>query len=119
VSAHSSDFKKLGGRYKRIRRGLKGKPSAEVYQAKVEALGELEALAKEHAIDLLYGDEWQVSLLPCIPYGRQFADEEVAMPTARGASLNCFALLTSANECRFVSACFISWVSPDQVRTCP
>ena len=64
---------------------------------------ELEKLADERAIDLLYGDESQVSLLPCIPYGWQFADEEVAMPTARGAVLNCFALLTRANECRFAT----------------
>ena len=64
---------------------------------------ELEGLAKLRAIDLLYGDECQVSLLPCVPYGWQFADEEVAMPTARGAALNCFALLTRANECRFAT----------------
>ena len=64
---------------------------------------ELEELANRRVIDLLYGDECQVSLLPCIPYGWQFADEEVAMPTARGAALNCFALLTRANECRFVT----------------
>jgi len=66
-------------------------------------LHELEALAKGRAIDLLYGDECQVSLLPCIPDGWQFADEEVAMPTARGAALNCFVLLTRANECRFAT----------------
>jgi transposase len=63
----------------------------------------LEKLAKGRAIDLLYGDECQVSLLPCIPYGWQFADEEVAMPTARGAHLNCFALLTRENDCRFAT----------------
>jgi transposase len=66
-------------------------------------LRELEELANNRAIDLLYGDECQVSLLPCIPYGWQFADEEVAMPTARGEALNCFALLTRANECRFTT----------------
>jgi transposase len=69
----------------------------------VEALRELEELAKGRAIDLLYGDECQVSLLPCIPYGWQFADEEVAMPTARGAAVNCFALLTRANACCFAT----------------
>ncbi len=58
-------------------------------------------LSKGRATDLFYGDECQVALLPCIPYGWQFADEEVAMPTARGAALNCFALLTRATERRF------------------
>lgn len=64
---------------------------------------ELEKLADERAIDLFYGDECQVSLLPCIPYGWQFADEEVAMPSSRGAALNCFGLLTRANERRFAT----------------
>jgi transposase len=66
-------------------------------------LRELEELSKGRAIDLFYGDECQVSLVPCVPYGWQFADAEVAMPTARGAALNCFALLTRANECRFAT----------------
>ena len=66
-------------------------------------MGELEELANKGAIDLLDGDECQVSLLPCIPYGWQFANEEVAMPTARGAALNCFALLTRANAWRFAT----------------
>lgn len=64
---------------------------------------ELEELAKGRAIDLFYGDECQVSLLPCIPYGWQFADEEVAMPAARGAALNCFALLMRTNDRRFAT----------------
>lgn len=64
---------------------------------------ELEELAKGRAIDLLYGDECQVSLLPWIASGWQFADEAVAMPRARGAALNGFALLTRANECRFAT----------------
>lgn len=42
-------------------------------------------------------------MLPCIPYGWQFADEEVAMPTARGAALNCFALLRRENDCRYAT----------------
>jgi len=66
-------------------------------------LRELEKLACAGAIDLFYGDECQVSLLPCIPYGWQFADEEVAMPSARGEALNCFALLKRTNECRFAT----------------
>lgn len=69
----------------------------------MESLRELEKLVDERAIDLLYGDESQVSMLPSIPYGWQFADEEVAMPTARGAVLNCFALLKRTNECRFAT----------------
>jgi transposase len=70
-----------------------------VYQHKREILGELENLSEEGLIDLYYGDESRVSLEPCIPYGWQFPDEEVFMPTQKGAGLNCFALLTRSNQC--------------------
>jgi transposase len=72
-----------------------------VYQLKVEILGELEELAEERLIDLYYGDEARVSTEPCIPYGWQFADEDVFMPSAKSGGVNCFALLSRSNECRF------------------
>lgn len=68
---------------------------------KVECLGELERLSKSGLIDLYYGDESRVSLDPCVPYGWQFAGEEVFMPSAKGAGLNCFGLLTRANTLLF------------------
>ncbi len=68
---------------------------------KAECLGELEQLSKSGLIDLYYGDESRVSLDPCVPYGWQFAGEDVFMPSAKGAGLNCFALLTRANDLRF------------------
>jgi len=49
---------------------------------------------------LYYGDESRVSIEPCVPYAWQFADEEVAMPTEKGAGLNCFALLSRDNQAR-------------------
>lgn len=52
-------------------------------------------------IDLYYGDESRVSLQPCVPYAWQFKDEEIFMPSDRGKGLNCFALLSRANNCRF------------------
>ncbi len=33
-----------------------------------------------------------------VPYGWQFADEEVAMPSEKGSGLNCFALLARNNQ---------------------
>lgn len=45
--------------------------------------------------------ESRVSLDPCVPYGWQFAGEDVFMPAAKGAWVNCFALLTRGNDCRF------------------
>jgi transposase len=68
---------------------------------KVECLGELERLSRLKLIDLYYGDESRVSVDPCVPYGWQFAGEQVFMPSAKGAGLNCFALLTRANGLLF------------------
>ena len=79
---------------------MKGAPNPDVYALKREALQDLEALSEQGRVDLLYGDESRVSLLPCVPYGWQFADEQVAMPSARGGGVSCFALLSRRNECR-------------------
>lgn len=49
---------------------------------------------------MLYGDESRVSLLPCVPYGWQFKDEQVAMPSEKGGGVNCFALLSRQSECQ-------------------
>ena len=68
---------------------------------KVEGLRELERLSKLELIDLYYGDESRVCLEPCVPYGWQFKNENVFMPSSKGAGLNCFALLSRANELIF------------------
>lgn len=67
----------------------------------MECLGELERLSQSGQIDLYYGDESRVSTEPCVPYGWQFAGEGVFMPSAKGAGLNCFALLSRANDLLF------------------
>ena len=78
---------------------MKAKETAEVYLHKREILGELETLADKQLIDLSYLDESRVSLEPNVPYGWQFPDEEVSMPSARGGGLNCFAILSRTNQC--------------------
>ena len=72
-----------------------------MYALKRDYLLELEALSEQGRIDLLYGDESRVSLLPCVPYAWQFKDEEVGIPSTRGGGVNCFALLRRDNECQF------------------
>jgi len=67
----------------------------------VQCLGEVEELSQAGLIDLYYGDESRVSVDPCVPYGWQFAGEEAFMPAAKGAGLNCFGLLTRANDLLF------------------
>lgn len=78
---------------------MKNKEIEEVYLHKREILGELETLAEKQSIDLYYSDESRVAVEPCIPYGWQFPDEEVFMPTTKGSGLNCFALLSRTNQC--------------------
>ena len=77
---------------------MKKKPTAEVYQFKRELLGEMERLSESGAIDLYYGDEAGVALEPNVPYGWQFQDEEVSMPSEKGTGINCFGLVTRSNK---------------------
>jgi transposase len=58
----------------------------------------LEQQSEEGTIELLYGDESRVSEQGYVPYGWQFADEQVAIEVSKGKGLNCFALLSRSNE---------------------
>lgn len=77
---------------------MKGKPNREVYDLKKEVLGTFERMSQAGLIDLYYGDESGVALEPNVPYGWQFADEEVSMPSATGKGVNCFGLFTRSNQ---------------------
>ena len=77
---------------------MKKKPPPEVYQLKREVLEELERLSENGAIDLYDGDEAGVALEPNVPYGWQFGDEEVSMPSEKGVGINCFGLFTRLNK---------------------
>jgi transposase len=79
---------------------LKQKPNPDVYALKKECLGEFERLSEQGHIDLFYGDESRVSLLPCVPYGWQFADEQVFIPSDGHGGVNCFALISRHNQCQ-------------------
>ena len=61
-------------------------------------LSEYERLSESGAIDLYYADEAGVSLEPNVPYGWQFRDEEVSMPSEKGVGINCFGLFTRSNR---------------------
>lgn len=76
---------------------MKGQPNPQVYQLKKEVLGKFEQLSGDGLLDLYYGDEAGVNLEPCVPYGWQFADEAVSMPSEKGKGLNCFGLFTRNN----------------------
>lgn len=83
---------------------MKNKENEVVYNHKLDILGQLENLSEQQTIDLYYSDESKVSLEPCVPYGWQFPEEEIFMPTQKGEGLNCFALLKRNNECLIETA---------------
>lgn len=62
---------------------------------------ELERLSALELIDLYYGDESRVSMEPCIPYGWQFENEDVFIPSEKGKGLNLFGLLSRNNRLVF------------------
>jgi transposase len=66
-----------------------------------EALQMLEEQSRQGHIDLFYGDESQVSPEGYVPYGWQFADEQVCMASSKGKGLNCFALISRSNQIHY------------------
>ena len=91
-------LEKNGCRFKRVRRGVKHQPNADVYAFKRECLAQFEQLSEQGQIDLFYGDESRVSLQPCVPYAWQFTDEQLVMPSEQSGGVNCFALLCRDNR---------------------
>lgn len=59
---------------------------------------DLEQLSQAGHIDLYYGDESRVSMEPCVPYGWQFSDEDVFIPSEKCKGLNLFGLLRRDNS---------------------
>lgn len=74
-------------------------PDSELKALRIEKIGLLEAQAELGTIDLFYGDTVCVSEEGYVPYGWQFKDEKVAIPSTHGCWINCFGILT--RDCRF------------------
>ncbi|MGV3585469.1 MAG: IS630 family transposase [Adhaeribacter sp.] len=86
-----------------MRKRVKGKPDAALYQVRSEALGLLEEQSRQGHVDLFYADESQVSPEGYVPSGWQFAAEDVSIESAKGKSLNCFALISRDNRLRYAT----------------
>lgn len=63
-----------------------------------EALILLEQQSRQGHIELFYADESQICEEGYIPYGWQFAKEEVYIETAKGGKLNLFAMISRNNK---------------------
>jgi len=96
---HLQDFFiRIGARYRRIRKRPKGKPSPQLYAYKTEKLQELEKQAFAGLIDLYYGDESHICTEGYVPYGWQFRNEDVHIPSERGLRLNLFGMIDRNNR---------------------
>ncbi|GHS95827.1 hypothetical protein FACS1894207_5000 [Bacteroidia bacterium] len=95
----SQFFKKLGGRYKRIRRRPKGQPFPAFYDYKAEQLKELETMSEAGQIELFYGDESHVCSEGYVPYGWQFPGEDVCILSEKAHKINCFGFINRQSKC--------------------
>ncbi|MEQ9441657.1 MAG: IS630 family transposase [Cyclobacteriaceae bacterium] len=81
-----------------MRKRAKDKPDAALYQVRQQGLALLEEQSLLGHIDLYYGDETRVAEEGYVPYGWQFADEQVAIKSRRGKAMNYFGLLRRDNH---------------------
>lgn len=93
----------MGGRYKRIRKRVKGQPCPHLYQDRLERLAVLEQLAAQGQLDLFYGDESRVCSEGYVPYGWQFPGEHVCILAQKGYHVNCFGLISRQNQCHWAT----------------
>ena len=106
-------FIRIGARYRRIRKRPKGKPSPQLYAYKTEKLQELETLFEKGSIDLFYGDESHICTEGHVPYGWQFAGEDVYIPVEKAKRLNIFGMIDRNN--RFEGFCTCDSVDAEKV----
>ena len=66
-------------------------------------LAVLEELARQGKLDLLYGDESQVSSEGYVPYGWQFPGESVCVLAQKENKVNCFGLISRQNQCHWAA----------------
>lgn len=76
----------------------KREPLEEVYRLKRMGLSVLETLCESGYIQLLYGDASHINEQPNVPYGWQFRDEKVFMPSDKGKGINLFGLISRNNR---------------------
>lgn len=69
----------------------------------MERLAVLEELARQGKLNLLYGDESQVSSEGYVPYGWQFPGESVCVLAQKGYKINCFGLISRQNQCHWAA----------------
>lgn len=106
-------FISIGARYKRIRKRPRGVPSPQLYEYKTEKLQELEQLERDGKINLYFADESHVCTEGYVPYGWQFRDEDVYIPSLKAHRLNIFGMIDRNN--RYDGFCTTESIDADKV----
>jgi transposase len=91
-------FISIGARYKRIRKRPRGVPSPQLYEYKIKKLQELERLEIDGKINLFFADESHVCTEGYVPYGWQFRDEDVYVPSQKTQRMNLFGMIDRNNR---------------------
>ncbi|RGN59310.1 IS630 family transposase [Bacteroides sp. OM05-10AA] len=103
----------MGARYKRIKKRPRGIPSPQLYEYKTEKLQELEQLERDGRINLYFADESHVCTEGYVPYGWQFSDEDVHIPSSKAGRLNIFGMIDRNN--RYDGFCTTESIDADKV----
>jgi transposase len=106
-------FISIGARYKRIRKRPREIPSPQLYEYKTEKLQELEQLERGGKINLYFADESHVCTEGYVPYGWQFRDEDVYIPSLKADRLNLFGMIDRNN--RYDGFCTTESIDADKV----
>lgn len=91
-------LKKLGMRWKRLRRGIAKKPDEWELEVKLPLLKELEEKEKRGEIDLRYFDESGLTLVPYVPYGWQEKGERIELKSRLSKRINILGAMNRQNE---------------------
>ena len=108
-------LKRGGLRWKRMRKSVKNKQSAEEAEASREEITKFQEQEDKGEIDIYYFDESGVSTVPTVPYGWQSAEETVALPANRSKRVNILGFCNRAND--FYHERVEGWVNSDHVIT--
>lgn len=90
--------KKKGFRWKRMKKALAGKPSAEEYDEKRKRIDALKQESIAGDIDLYFADESGFSLVPSVPYAWQPLGQQIKIRSSRSQRLNVLGFLSARNE---------------------
>jgi transposase len=90
--------KKFAMLWKRMKRGLAGKPEEWEFEVKLEKLNQLKEQEKKGEIELRYLDEAGFSLTPSIPYAWQEKGSRIILNSQKSQRLNILGMLNIRNE---------------------